>query len=231
MLEDRIDSHLAEYLGDRRPTSRYASFDYCFNYFQSHREQGRLENLLDVDAVQLSCLHLGFYLASWGMLRGSTELLQRSARTYVPVIETLVKAPAQLWTLDVDGYDSTTIAELRSFASTLGAALHDRASATLVTKVMLGTMGCVPAFDDFFKKGLRVSTFGPKALRRIAQIYRDHADIVDQHREQTLDFDTGLPTERRYTRAKVIDMVFFIEGVHRIREEKRQKALQKVLDG
>lgn len=130
MDKAQIESHLAEYMGDRKATSRYASFDYCFNYFQAHREAGRLDDLLDGDAVQLSCLHLGFYLASWGMLRGSTELLQRSARTYVPVIEALINALEHLWTLDVDTYNAGTIADLRAFGSTLGRALHDRASPT-----------------------------------------------------------------------------------------------------
>jgi hypothetical protein len=36
--------------------------------------------------------------------------------------------------------------------------------------------------------------------------------LIDRHRTPTLDFDTGMPTNRRYTRAKVIDMIFFVEG-------------------
>jgi len=82
MHQDQIETNLAAYLGKRDPRSRYASFDYCFNYFQKYREQDRLGDLLDGEALQLSCLHLGFYLASWGMLRCSTELLQRSVRTF-----------------------------------------------------------------------------------------------------------------------------------------------------
>ena len=35
---------------------------------------------------------------------------------------------------------------------------------------------------------------------------------IERNRVHTLDFDTGLPTERRYSRAKVIDMIFFVEG-------------------
>ena len=73
--------------------------------------------------------------------------------------------------------------------------------------------GCVPAFDTNFKKGFGVATFGRKSLRKIGQFYRDNTALIDAHREMTLDFDTGAPTERRYTWAKVIDMVFFIEGM------------------
>lgn len=197
-----IESNLATYLGNRSPTSRYASFDYCFNYFQFHHEEDRLGELVRGQALQLSCLHLGFYLASWGLFRGSAELLRRSARTFVPVVEALVSAPAALWDLDVDLYDETTIAELLTFRNCLRPALHDGASDILVTKVTLGTMGCVPAFDNYFKSGFRCSTFGPKALRRVGQFYREHADVIEAHRNPTLDFDTGRPTNRRYTRAK-----------------------------
>jgi hypothetical protein len=210
-----IEKNLATYLGDRKPTSRYASFDYCFNYFQFHREENRLEDLLQGEALQLSCLHLGFYLASWGMFRGSAELLRRSVRTFVPAIETLVSAPAGLWSLDVNEYDEAAIREILRFRERLRPSLHTGASDILVTKVMLGTMGCVPAFDTYFKIGFGCSTFGSKALRRIAQFYRDHSEVIERHREPTLEFDTGEPTVRRYTRAKVIDMIFFIEGGER----------------
>jgi hypothetical protein len=219
MTDLDIEKNIREYLGDRSSTSRYTSFDYCFNYFQFHREEQRLGDLLRGEALQLSCLHLGFYLASWGMLRGSSELLRRSMRTFVPVVEALVSAPPMLWTLDVDGYDSATIDGIINFRNHLRVELHEGASDILVTKVMLGTMGCVPAFDSYFTKGFRSATSGNKrltfsstGLQRIAHFYRDHGEAIERHRVLTLDFDTGEPTSRRYTRAKVIDMIFFIQG-------------------
>lgn len=208
-----IESNVGAYLGSRNPTSRYASFDYCFNYFQSHRETDRLGGLAEGEALQLSCLHLGFYLASWGMLRGSSELLQRSVRAYVPVVETLVAAPAALWSLDADGYSDDAATLILGFARDLRGVRHAGASDILVTKIMLGTMGCVPAFDTYFKAGLGVSTFGRRALQKVADFYRANAAVIDAHQERTLDFNTGQPTERRYTRAKVIDMVFFMAGM------------------
>ena len=211
-----VEANLIEYVGNRQSTSRYASFDYCFNHFQSHSQAGRLDDLTHGAPLQLSCLHLGFYLASWGMLRGSSELLKRSARSFVPVIEALVAAPRELWTLDVDGYSEETIAAILSFATTLRRTLHGGASDILVTKILLGTMGSVPAFDTNFRIGFDGATFCRKSLRRVHEFYNEHAEVVDAHRERTLDFDTGVPTERRYTRAKVIDMIFFIEGIRKI---------------
>ena len=85
-------------------------------------------------------------------------------------------------------------------------------SDTLVTKIMLGAFGNVPAFDANFKKGFSVATFGLKALRKIGAFYREHGKVIDAYRIPTLDFVSGEPTHRSYTRAKVIDMAFFVEG-------------------
>lgn len=208
-----IEKNLARYLGDRNPASRYASFDYCFNYFREHRELGRVASLADPANLQASCLQLGFYLASWGMLRGSSELLQRSVRSFVPVVEAIGAAPNEMWSIDAGGYSEDAVTAILNFARVLRGTLHDGASDILVTKIMLGTMGCVPAFDTNFKKGFGVSTFGRKSLRKVGEFYRANANVIEAHREATLDFDGGLPTQRRFTQAKVIDMIFFIEGM------------------
>ncbi len=43
------------------------------------------------------------------------------------------------------------------------------------------------------------------------------ACISESHRVPTLDVETGLDTGRIYSRAKVIDMIFFVEGARRLR--------------
>jgi hypothetical protein len=77
---------------------------------------------------------------------------------------------------------------------------------------MLGTFGCIPAFDTYFKKGFGVSTFGSKALKKVGEFYSANAEVIERNRVQTLEFASGETTERRYTRAKVIDMIFFVAG-------------------
>lgn len=86
------------------------------------------------------------------------------------------------------------------------------ASDTLATKIMLGVFGNVPAFDSAFKYGFGVSTFGRAALVKIQHFCSENQEIIEKHRVPTIDFVSGEPTQRHYTRAKVIDMVFFIEG-------------------
>ncbi|MBW2567187.1 MAG: hypothetical protein JRE24_10035 [Deltaproteobacteria bacterium] len=212
-----LETNIKKYLdGDadsdgRKPDARYASFDYCFNYFQSYREAGNVAVLASPENVQPSCLHLGFYLASWGMLRGSAELLQKSARHLVPIIEVIAEAGASLWEIDAHCYSEPNIHRLLDAAG-IFRRVHPGMSDILVTKIMLGVFGNVPAFDTNFKKGFGVSTFGPKALRKIGIFYQQHADVIDAYRIPTLDFVSTEPTQRNYTRAKVIDMAFFVEG-------------------
>lgn len=196
----------------RKPDARYASFDYCFNYFQSFRETGESAALARPANIQLSCLQLGFYLASWGMLRGSAELLQKSARHLAPVVEVIAGADASLWEIDAHCYTEANIQRLLNAAHTFRQS-QPGMSDILVTKIMLGVFGNVPAFDTNFKNGFRVATFGPKALRKIGAFYQEHAEVIDRYQIPTIDFVTGKPTRRSYTRAKVIDMAFFIKGM------------------
>ena len=186
-----IEGNLQKYLGRRDPTERYASFDYCFNYFQEHKERNSLPDLLQGDALELSCLHLGFYLASWGMLRGSSRLLQQSARALVPVIEVIANAPSDVWEVDADAYGDGNCPTVFQVARRIEAALPSAPSATLTTKVMLGTFGCVPAFDTYFKQGFGTWTFGPKSLRRIGEFYSAHSTVIERNRVETLDFRSG----------------------------------------
>ncbi len=41
-----ISQNIAAYISEAGPADRLASFDYCYNYFQSFREQGKIQGLL-----------------------------------------------------------------------------------------------------------------------------------------------------------------------------------------
>jgi hypothetical protein len=216
-VEDRdIDANIARYLEGRSPFARYSSFDYCFNYFRSHRDGGNVETLAEPSQLQTSCLQLGFYLASWGMFRGKAELLSHSVKCFEPTIDAIVEAPQEIWSLDVDAY-ADGVDVILDMRNVLRGALPGGRSDTLVSKVMLGVFGCVPAFDRYFKDGvrkhgLRARTFDAKSLVELGSFFEKHADAIEANRVATLDFVTGEPTDRTYTRAKVLDMIFFMEG-------------------
>lgn len=196
-----------------KPTGRDASFDYCFNYFQSFEEKKSIEKLIEPDVIQTSCLQLGFYLASWGMYRGKSPLLQRSVKYLEPLIEYLVLAPKELWVIDANCYTSANIQLLIECRKNIERALACHITDTLATKIMLGVFGNVPAFDTSFMRGFGVSAFGKSALLKIGAYYEANQVEIDGCQIPTFDFITGKHTSRFYTRAKVIDMLFFIEGL------------------
>jgi hypothetical protein len=209
-----IQGNLDNFLSARDRDARYASFDYCFNHFQEAREANDTGSLADEDHLLLSCLQLGFYLASWGMMRGSGDLLQRSVRVLVPVVEQIASEPASTWDLDADTLTDHPDAVL-DLSHRIQEAFSIRASDVLLTKVMLGVFGCVPAFDRFFRIGFKCNTLCRPALKRIGSFYDDNHVEIDAQAIVTLDFATGHDTKRRYSRSKVIDMVFFQEGLNK----------------
>jgi hypothetical protein len=209
-----LEANLKSFLEGRKPNERDASFDYCFNYFQSFRESEKICALASSSNIEVSCLQLGFYLASWGMFRGNTKLLQKSARYLIPVIEAIARADVSLWGIDADCYTESNIERLCELAGTIRQTDTDM-SDILLTKIMLGVFGSIPAFDTNFSRGCKLAgmcgTFGRKALRQIGTFYQANAAVIDAYRVPTLEFVSGKDTERRYTRAKEIDMALFTE--------------------
>jgi len=215
-----IDKNITQFIegngknGGRKPDERYASFDYCYNHFQLFREEGRIKEIAAKDNIQTSCLHVGFYLASWGMLRGSSFLLEKSLKHFGPLITNIAQFDKRIWEIDVDRYSEENLELLLKCRDMIcGSFRNDKTlTDTLTTKIMLGIFSNVPAYDDFFRKGFNVHSFGKKSLRKIAEFYNDNKETIDKYEIRTFDFETGEETQRKYTKAKIIDMICFIEG-------------------
>jgi hypothetical protein len=213
-----ISQNVAKFVGSgpRQPTGREASFDFCYNYFQAFRKRNAIEAIVASENVELSCLQLGFYLASWGMLRGSSPLLGFSSKHYQQLLENLVRFDPAIWAIDVPDYaDPAKVSLLIECGKMIEKDLkHD--SHILRTKVMLGVFGNVPAFDgNFCLPGFGVgknATFCEQTLGNILRFYSANQMEIDSHKIPTLDFPTGKPTSLLYPRAKIIDMVGYVEG-------------------
>jgi hypothetical protein len=80
MIQGKIQTYYKGMLGEHH---RYRSWEHCYAYFRKSKIEGALANL-DHAAIQL-----GFYLASWGMYRGSSFLLQHTYTVHKGVIEQL----------------------------------------------------------------------------------------------------------------------------------------------
>src|SRR5438477_6792950 len=152
--------NLDAFLRRRSPEARYASFDYCFNYFQHARDTQETTDLARGDRLELSCLHLGFYLASWGMMRGSGGLHRRSLQELVPVVQTIAAEPSISWELDVPGYSETGIEAVLSLSNRIRTAFTVAASPVLVTKTMLGVFvvsGLLTVLSVWLAEGRRLT--------------------------------------------------------------------------
>ena len=199
----------------RRPEERYATFDYCFNYFQSFREKGNIAAIAAPAHLQSSCLHLAYYLASWGMLRGGTVLLEKSLVFYKRLIKYFAGLNGDpVWEIDVPWYTAANIRKLLRLKDGIrkNLGVQNNPTETLITKIMLGVFGNVPAFDSLFKYGFSITECGESQLKKIAKFYSENKKAIDRFKVRTLDFHTGKETPRRYPKAKLIDMIGFIQG-------------------
>lgn len=198
----------------RKPGERYASFDYCFNYFQSFKEDNNISAIADSKHIQNSCVQLAFYLASWGMLRGSSFLLEKSSKFYEPLIAYIAGTSREIWNIDADNYTKDNIKMFLKCKDGIRKALgcENNPTDTLITKIMLGVFANIPAFDNFFKKAFSLYYCDEKALLKIANFYEQNKTKIDSYHICTFDFNNGSETTREYTKAKLIDMIGFIEG-------------------
>lgn len=209
-----IKTSINQFLKERQSDKRYASFDFCYNYFYSFYKSKKLNELANNKNIQLSCLQLGFYLASWGMMRGSTFILQKSVRNYRKLITVISKIEPKLWKIDVDNYNDETIELILDCKQQIIEVLGKENSPTdtLITKIMLGIFANIPAFDQYFRKSFRVYSFNKKTLLKIKEFYDKNKKVFDSYQIPTLDFSTGKNTDLVYTKAKLIDMYGFIDG-------------------
>lgn len=192
------------------PNHRYLSWEYCHAAFKQHRQQH------DEATVDFLCLHLAWYLASWGMLRNSF-LMQKDYKIHAAVV-TLVNQPEweMLWDISADKlaqewYANRIMQLCEAITEAYVASGAGIPTETLLTKILLGTIGCVPAYDRYFKKALSLTgaaqqSCNARSLMALGKLYIDHRDEFEALRKHC--------SERvEYPAAKVIDMCFFEYGL------------------
>lgn len=203
---------------------RYRSWEYCYKIFNEKHNENK-----DIDEKTLDylCLNLAFYLASWGMYRGSSFLLKKDYRIHKEAIKEIFKKKYNsLWNLDVKDYLNNK--EIKELLNELISKLKEiyeeirknakedkvknKISSTLITKILMGTFGCVPAYDRFFIKGIKSykikpSLFGINSITSLAEFYNEnYKDFEEARKEMKID-------NMEYPQMKVIDMCFWQIGL------------------
>jgi len=214
---------------------RYSSFDYCYNYFQSFYQGRNIKAIASTENIERSVLQLAFYLASWGMYRGSSALLEHSSRILIPVVNFISHTNDEDWEIDVCNFSERS-AELMNLYVRISDEItfpfgnvekKQKPTSTLITKIMLGVFGNTPAFDTNFMKGIgRSSSYNitqpvmQEIWSEIQCFYNEKKHLLDEYRTSTLSFNKN-SSKFTYPYAKIIDVIFFKKGEQIINDDKK----------
>ncbi len=208
---------------------RYRSWEHCYKCFHDARDKSH------VDLDNLS-LQLAFYLASWGMYRGSSFLLQKDYKIHMPVVEKILgkeydclfgievlnlrRREVQLALEALEKFISSYYGNIRT--NVRQSDIKSKISTTLLTKILMGTLGCVPAYDRYFIDGIKdqkVSTgnYNMQSILKLVDFYEKHYEALEEARNQLTVYDL------KYPQMKLLDMGFWQIGFERDMERKKNR--------
>ena len=219
-LIDELISAAQTFYDDARANEngRSRSWEHCYRVFRD----ARIDPSPDYDYLSL---HLAFYLASWGMYRGSSFLLQKDYKVLSPIVEEVLKPEydclfgvacadlrqpgVQEQLTNARDYIAKHFGPIRDEVA--GREVPTPVSPILITKILMGTLGCVPAYDRFFQDGVKYlglehNSYKEKSLRELAKFYEEHNDRLEEARR-------GMRTDDLiYPQMKLLDMGFWQVG-------------------
>lgn len=193
---------------------RYMSWRHCYKAFSEKR------NEIDEQTVDYLALHLAFYLASWGMYRGSSFLLQKDYKIHIPIVRIIQeKKYDSLFGISAENLRIESNLEL---LEEIGARIKvcyanekpvcddipNNATDTLVTKILLGTLGCVPAYDRYYvqsvkKHHISSGRYNRNSVYCIAKFYCDNFYEFEKLRKELSKCGVNYPP------MKLMDMCFW----------------------
>jgi len=202
------------------PNHRYRSWDHCYSHFQKRLSFSSAEDM------DIASLHLAFYLASWGMYRGSSWLLWKDYKVHIPVVRELLEEKYKpLWNIDFDLLkpQSPEVTIFFSLATRIkqiykevvtkvnGVSSLTIPSDILITKILLGTFGCTPAYDRLVVDGIKIinkfpARFGRNSYLGFVKFYQENVEGFKS--AQAAIAEHGII----YPAMKLVDMYFWNLG-------------------
>lgn len=198
---------------------RYRSWEHCYSFFQKH------QNAENEEVLDLMCLHLSNYLASWGMFRGAAFLLQKDYKVHYDVVRLILDEQYQiLRTTNIQAIinDDEYINKMFELSQKITEIYRKKTtdfenengrdtSDTLITKILLGVFGCTPAYDRYFKTGLRSTKiasgqYTAHSVSQLLHFYNQHKAAFEAIRFKISKNGVEYPP------MKIIDMCFWQIG-------------------
>ncbi len=227
IIEQNIKKYFKKMLEDEH--ARYMSWDRCFKAF---KENGSKTNY---EVIDFLALNLAFYLASWGMYRGSSFLFQKDYTIHIPTVrilqekryEILRGIAAENLLIESNLKLLTELSERISAVYTVEKPSFDdkinKVTDTLITKILFGTYCCVPAYDRFYKSAVKKynissTTYNKESIKAIAEFYcQNFKEFEDLRKNITNINRLGI----EYPPMKLIDMCMWQIGYDLNEEEEK----------
>lgn len=204
---------------DNNPFPRLKAWEFLYEYIwgKSHS----WSSLTDSANLDTTALHMGFYLANWGMFRGRSELLRNSNLDFMKelVLRLFQGKGADLF--DLSGKDflpgAPRLERNHALFDEVLQIFHNMPgnvswTDTLISKILLGIWGEYPALDRYYKRGIR--SFYPH--RGLTEVSGCSLTMLMELSE-TEGFQ--LPTietkclRLSYPQGRLLDMAFFQAGL------------------
>lgn len=220
----------------------------CFGDIHGRLKKSGYSRTLSKDEKEIARLYLMNYLASWGMYRGSSFVLQYDGTIYDDVIKAIFdKNYDSLWDVSYNDLYSNLqglknlIAKLinkinkilrvqRDFTyfkkiDWTGNKTSGKVSKTLITKILLGTICCMPALDTKFNAivGHTDKPLDKTYLQFLFEMIlkKGNSDDFDlKNNKNDYVFKELSKTYPKIPLMKIVDMAFFTIG-----DEKKFKEL------
>ncbi len=196
--------------------ARLRGWEFLWDHLQS---MNSWKSIASPRNLETSALHLGFYLANWGMFRGSSKLLNVNLEFFKKLTARLFnEIDTEVWNLALSDFTEDNQEAVRAFDEALimiRSFGEGRVSwtETLITKILLGVWGECPARDQYFNKGfssfLENRDYGrqPSTSGRYF-VYLNRIRVSERWELPAIRTQAG----NDYAPGKLIDMAFFQYG-------------------
>lgn len=218
---------------------RFCSWEFCYSEFVKASKNPSRDEIIKL------CIFLSAYLASWGMYRGSSFVLQKDFLVHEPIVKIILRKKYR----QLQGMDCKNIrkeknlrlifklrekiaAEYRLIRKDVNEKVNKDISGVLLSKILLGTLGCTPAYDDFLKKGIKKfgglgESFSSGSIKKLCDFYIDNESKFSSISKRMKCRNIYGRKTCGYPEMKILDMAFwyapYLEDQRKKKEKKKDR--------